>query len=121
MFASPSLEEFVATVAELPLLAHPGEVWSYSVSTDILGYVVQVVSGRPFELFLEERIFEPLGMDDTAFWVPAEKRNRFATYYAASESGLKLYDSPAAGAYTQMPGMPSGGGPPGGPFSLEDE
>ena len=113
LFESPSLEDFVAKVAGLPLLAHPGELWNYSVSTDILGYIVQVVSGKPFEEFLAERIFEPLGMDDTAFWVPAEKRDRFATHYRASGDGLQVVDTPeeeAYRAYTRMPPMASGGG-----------
>ena len=110
LFESPSLEGFVGKVAGLPLLAHPGELWNYSVSTDILGYIVQVVSGQPFEEFLEASIFEPLGMDDTGFWVPAEKRDRFATHYRASGDGLQVVDTPEGSAYTRMPPIASGGG-----------
>jgi CubicO group peptidase (beta-lactamase class C family) len=110
LFGKETLEDYVATVAGLPLLAQPGEIWNYSVSTDVLGYIVQVVSGQPFEVFLEERIFEPLGMDDTAFWVPPEKRDRFTTHYRVSPEGLQVVDAPEDGRYTQMPGMASGGG-----------
>ena len=110
LFAKETPEDYVATVAGLPLLAQPGEIWNYSVSTDVLGYIVQVVSGQPFEVFLEERIFEPLGMDDTAFWVPPEKRNRFTTRYGVGPAGLQVVDAPEDGRYTQMPGMASGGG-----------
>ena len=110
LFASKSLDDFVGTITGLPLIAHPGEMWNYSVSSDVLGYVVQIASGQKFERFLGERIFEPLGMDDTSFWVPAEKRGRFAGYYVASEDGLRLEDSPTTGQYTQMPTLVSGGG-----------
>ncbi|MFQ5349835.1 MAG: serine hydrolase domain-containing protein, partial [Thermoanaerobaculia bacterium] len=103
------LEEFVATLADLPLLAQPGEQWIYSASTDVLGYLVQVVSGRPFDEFLAERLFEPLGMDDTAFWVPAEKRHRFAAHYRRSKTGLELVDSPQSDRYTRMPPIAFGG------------
>jgi CubicO group peptidase (beta-lactamase class C family) len=73
IFSAKNLNHFVNNVAKLPLISHPGEKWNYSVSTDVLGFVVQVVSGKPFEDFLAEEIFKPLGMDDTAFWVPKDK------------------------------------------------
>ena len=71
------LEDFGRRVAELPLIASPGARWNYSVSTDVLGRVVEVASGQAFDAFVEERILDPLGMDDTAFWVSEEKRGRF--------------------------------------------
>ncbi|MDX1396826.1 MAG: serine hydrolase domain-containing protein [Gemmatimonadota bacterium] len=110
LFGAGSLEEYIGILEGLPLLAQPGERWNYSVSTDVLGYVVQVASGRPFGEFLDERIFGPLGMDDTAFWVPEEKRDRFTTHYRTFEAGLEVVDSPAGGRYTRPPGVESGGG-----------
>src|SRR5438067_4607874 len=74
--ATRSLEDFVATLAGLPLEFAPGEAWNYSVSTDVLGLVVQRLAGMPFEDFLAERIFAPLGMEDTGFSVAPEKAHR---------------------------------------------
>ncbi|MDH3733711.1 MAG: beta-lactamase family protein [Gemmatimonadota bacterium] len=110
LFAAQSLPEYVGIVAGLPLAAQPGERWNYSVSTDVLGYIVEIASGQSFAEFLEERILQPLGMDDTAFWVPEAKRDRFTTHYAGSEDGLAVVDSPAEGRFTQAPGLASGGG-----------
>lgn len=110
LFQAQSLEDYVATVAGLPLLAQPGTIWNYSVSTDLLGYIVQTVSGQPFEVFLRERIFEPLQMDDTAFWVPEDKRDRFTNHYAVGDDGLQLVDSRSDGSYTRPPEFASGGG-----------
>jgi CubicO group peptidase (beta-lactamase class C family) len=77
-----NLEEFVKRVAKLPLNSHPGSEWHYSIAVDIQGYVVQKLSGMPFDEFLEKRIFKPLGMVDTAFYVPKEKLARFVQMYA---------------------------------------
>ncbi len=113
MDANPSitLAEMVEAVGKQPLAFHPGERWRYSVATDVLGYLVEVVSGMPFQEFLRERIFEPLGMRDTAFYVPPEKLDRFSACYGPdTEAGLKVVDAPATSRYTQMPGTPSGGG-----------
>ena len=74
-------------LGNIPLLHHPGEGWNYGMSTDVLGYLVEVVSGMPFEEFLKTQIFEPLGMVDTAFSVPDEKADRYATLYEPSEDG----------------------------------
>src|SRR3984893_15760815 len=76
-----TLEEMIKRVAKLPLNAQPGSEWHYSISVDIQGYIVQKLSGMPFEEFLEKRIFKPLGMVDTAFYVPKEKLSRFAELY----------------------------------------
>lgn len=83
-----TLEEVVERIAELPLLFQPGTQWRYSYATDVLGHVVQVIADKPLAEFLEERIFKPLGMTDTAFYVPAEKLNRLAQIYRSE----KLYD-----------------------------
>ena len=104
------LEDFTRRVAELPLLASPGTRWNYSVSTDVLGRVVEVASGQAFDAFVEARILGPLGMDDTAFWVPAEKRGRFMANYAKVGDRLVVADSPVDGQYTRPPAFPSGGG-----------
>ena len=104
------LDDFAGRVAELPLLASPGDRWNYGVSTDILGRVVEVASGQPFDAFLQSRIFDPLDMTDTSFVVPPEKRNRFTAHYARPDGTLRMIDSPADGEYTQPPRWLSGGG-----------
>ncbi len=76
-----SLEEKIIGIAELPLRFQPGSAWNYSIATDVCGYLVQLLSDMPFEEYLEEKIFRPLGMVDTAFQVPAEKLSRFAKLY----------------------------------------
>ena len=110
LFRSKNLKHFVDNVAKLPLLAHPGEKWNYSVSTDILGYIVQVVSGKPFEEFLADEIFKPLGMDDTAFWVPEDKIERFVSRYQIVDEKLQLKDSFKDSKYKNRPAIISGGG-----------
>ena len=71
-------------LTQQPLAAQPGTRWIYSVSTDVLGYLVEVLSGTTFDRFLEEQIFKPLGMIDTAHYVPPEKLDRFAAAYSPS-------------------------------------
>src|SRR5471030_755354 len=78
---APNLQDFIERVAKLPLLYQPGEGWVYSVSVDIQGYLVEKLSGKPFAEFLRERIFLPLRMNDTGFYVPAEKLDRVASIY----------------------------------------
>jgi CubicO group peptidase (beta-lactamase class C family) len=77
-----TLAELVAKIGRLPLASEPGTVWEYSRSTDVLARLVEVVSGIPIDRFLETRIFAPLGMKDTGFWVSAEKFNRLAEPFA---------------------------------------
>ena len=76
-----TLEEKIVGMASLPLRFQPGTAWYYSIATDVCGYLVQLLSDMPFEDFLAERIFQPLGMTDTAFHVPADKVERFAKLY----------------------------------------
>ncbi len=104
------LDDFARQAAALPLLASPGDRWNYSISTDILGRVIEVASGQPLDAFFRARIFEPLGMDDTAFVVPADKLGRFTGHYAVVDGALALVDSPLEGEYTQPPPWLSGGG-----------
>jgi CubicO group peptidase (beta-lactamase class C family) len=104
------LDDLTAQLAKLPLLAHPGSRWTYSVSTDVLGRVIEVASGQPFDTFVRERILDPLDMDDTGFSVPRDKRERFTTSYRVFGNRLELADSPDDGAFTRAPGWVSGGG-----------
>ena len=83
-----ALRDFVAAIASLPLYHQPGQVFHYGVSIDVLGRLVEVVAGMPFGEFLRQRIFEPLGMVDTAFAVPPEKVNRFAAMYGPAPENL---------------------------------
>jgi len=112
LFRSASLKEFVERLSKLPLLYQPGTGWVYSVSSDVQGYIVEKLSGQPLPDFLEQNIFKPLGMKDVGFFVPADKRNRFATLYRANEKGELVTDGAIGlgGAYAAPPPMPSGGG-----------
>ena len=93
-----NLQEMVARLGRIPLLYQPGTKWHYSIAADVLGRLIEVVSGQPFDVFLAERIFQPLGMIDTGFYVPAEKINRFASMYGPkSEGGLQTIDAPEGG------------------------
>jgi len=113
-----TLEEMIEKLATLPLEFSPGEAWNYSVATDVLGYIVGKVSGTSFEVFLKERIFDPLGMVDTAFYVPQEKVSRFCACYAIGALGSKitsaqaptLQDDPLISPYLNPPTFVSGGG-----------
>lgn len=107
-----TLDAFVAALGKLPLEFSPGEEWNYSVSTDVLGAVVERVSGMQLDRFLATRIFEPLGMADTFFQVPADKIDRLADCWALDEkTGERvLYDRGAASAWSRFPRLVSGGG-----------
>ena len=95
---SQSLQEMINKLAKIPLLYQPGTRWVYSVSMDIQGYIVEKLSGKSLPDFMQERIFGPLGMKDTGFFVPKEKRNRFATLYAEGPKGELSADKPGEGA-----------------------
>jgi len=99
--------------AGIPLLYQPGSKWVYSVSMDIQGYIIEKLSGKPLPEFMEERIFKPLRMPDTAFFAPKEKRNRFATLYSGGLDGKLVMTGEASGPkadFVSQPGAPSGGG-----------
>lgn len=105
------LDQFIATLGKLPLEFSPGDKWNYSVATDVIGYLVQQISGEPFEAFLKRRIFDPLGMTETAFQVPAGATARFASCYQPTrEGGIALQDDAATSSYLEPPGFVSGGG-----------
>jgi CubicO group peptidase (beta-lactamase class C family) len=117
-----TLQSMIDDLAKIPLEFSPGEAWNYSVSTDVLGYLVGLISGMPFEQFLKERIFNPLGMNDTDFFVPADKAHRFAACYSADPKGgfnplaadrkvnLTLQDDPTTSSFLSPPSLVSGGG-----------
>jgi len=106
-----NLEEMAKKLASIPLLYQPGTKWHYGFSTDVLGRVVEVASGQSLDKFFAERIFEPLGMVDTAFYVPSEKIDRFATNYGPNpQGGLQPIDIPKTSRYTEIPTLFSGGG-----------
>lgn len=107
---SRTLRQLGDTLAGLPLKSHPGDQWHYGTSTDVLGLLVEVVSGQPLEDFLRERLFEPLEMVDTGFYVPAEKLDRFAHYYRWKDNQLQRIDNGDPPGFTVPPKAPSGGG-----------
>ncbi len=94
-FFDGDLEHMVNELGKIPLLHHPGDAWNYGMSTDVLGYLVEVVSGMPFAEFLKTKILEPLGMVDTDFSVPEEKADRYATLYEPTEDGdIQVLENP---------------------------
>ncbi|MEP6884026.1 MAG: serine hydrolase domain-containing protein [Gammaproteobacteria bacterium] len=106
-----TLDEMIKRVAKLPLNAQPGTEWHYSISVDIQGYIVQKLSGMPFDEFLQKRIFKPLKMVDTGFYVPAEKLKRFAEFYDYGEGGrLQVYKGLLNHDFSAKPALASGGG-----------
>ncbi|WP_421736719.1 serine hydrolase domain-containing protein [Caulobacter sp.] len=105
------LQAFVDALGTVPLEFSPGESWNYSVATDVLGYLVEKISGQPFDAFLKARIFDPLKMVDTGFFVPESQRARFTACYALTPSGrVILQDDPTKSRYLSDPAMKSGGG-----------
>ena len=110
-FDSGDLEGMIATLAKIPLEFSPGEAWNYSVSTDVVGYLVQKIAGKPLDQVFQERIFDPLKMADTGFFVREDQKARFAACYTATPGGgLKLQDDPQASPYLAPPKLLSGGG-----------
>jgi CubicO group peptidase (beta-lactamase class C family) len=109
--STDSMATFLEKLGRIPLAYQPGTAWMYSLATDACGALVEVISGRPFADFLREEIFEPLGMIDTAFQVPADKLGRLAANYRqAPGRPPSLEDDPAASRYAREPGFKSGGG-----------
>src|SRR5215510_9033610 len=103
-------DEWMAALSRIPLLYQPGEAWLYNTCSDILGVLIARASGRPLPEFLAERLFEPLGMVDTGFEVPAGKLDRFTSYYRTDAAGgLELVDAPG-GQWSSPPAFPSGAG-----------
>ena len=107
-----TLQDTVAKLGSIPLKHQPGTVWEYGVSTDVLGRLVEVVSGQAFDDFLNERIFAPLGMTNTGFSVPPEAIHRLATVYEPNETNTAIapYDPGKTRDYLKKPTYFSGGG-----------
>ncbi|KPQ28274.1 MAG: putative beta-lactamase [Marinobacter excellens HL-55] len=106
-----TLDKLVERLADLPLEFSPGTAWNYSVSTDVLGYLVQLLSGKPLDEYFDERIFKPLGMNETGFHVRPEQQDRFAACYLYQPGdSLKLQDDPERSKYLKPPRFLSGGG-----------
>lgn len=106
---APSLAEFADRLATLPLIAEPGARWSYSVSLDLLGRVIEVASGMPFDRFLQTRIFNPLGMGSTFFRVPAAELPRLVTNYYHLPAGEFPIDPGPNSVFADQPAFPFGG------------
>ena len=118
------LDAWAATLGRLPLAFQPGSAWRYSWAIDVLGYLIEVLSGQTLDVFLEERLFGPLAMVDTGFWVPPEKAGRLASVYAPAEPGyqregqlrsertpgLRVVDAAATSEYLARRPFLSGGG-----------
>jgi CubicO group peptidase (beta-lactamase class C family) len=117
-----TLQSMITDLAKIPLEFSPGEAWNYSVSTDVIGYLIGQITGQPFEQFLKERIFDPLEMKDTDFFVAPAKAHRLAACYSASpqgamtfhaadrKGGLTLQDDPVTSSFLSPPSFISGGG-----------
>ena len=113
-----NLQEMVERLGRIPLLYQPGTKWHYSIAADVLGRLIEVASGQSFDVFLDERIFQPLGMHDSGFYVPKEKIDRFASTYGPKPGGgLQIIDTPEGGtsnisktSFIQKPKFLSAGG-----------
>jgi CubicO group peptidase (beta-lactamase class C family) len=109
---SGGLQGMVDQLSKIPLDFSPGTAWNYSVAIDVMGYLVEKLSGLSFGEFLRTRLFEPLGMTDTAFYVPSDKTERFTSCYQPEGRGpgLKLQDDARESTYAKRPALESGGG-----------
>ena len=109
--AMPTPDAWMKQVGALPLMYQPGEQWMYDISLDVLGVLIARASGKPLDVFLRERLFEPLGMKDTGFYVPAEKLARFTGCYVGNASGgLDEYDGVDHSQWGAPPPFPSAAG-----------
>jgi CubicO group peptidase (beta-lactamase class C family) len=108
---SKTLQEMIDKLAKIPLLYQPGTRWSYSLSMDVQGYIIEKLSGQTLPDYMQEHIFRPLGMKDSGFFVPREKHDRLVTLYRGNDKGeLTAAPSDFGGDYSVQPTMPSGGG-----------
>jgi CubicO group peptidase (beta-lactamase class C family) len=109
-FPSFPPDELVRRYGSLPLIYQPGERWLYNAGTEILGVLIARVTGKTFGEFLQTRIFKPLGMKDTAFYVPKDKQHRFTTSYARDRAtqSFKLWDPPVTGRFSNPPVFENG-------------
>jgi CubicO group peptidase (beta-lactamase class C family) len=107
-----TVKDLVESLTALPLAFQPGTKWRYSYAIDVLGHIVEIISGKPLDVFLKERLFEPLGMVDTDFYVPAAKAGRLGALYGHPDNAptLQRIESPMHGHIFQKPSFFSGGG-----------
>jgi CubicO group peptidase (beta-lactamase class C family) len=105
-----SLADLVRKLGKLPLKYQPGKDCDYSCSPDVLARIVEVVSGKPFDEFLQERIFRPLGMRDTGYTVADDKLDRFTAIHRRGKEGLEVSDAPGTSLYRKKPKFLTGGG-----------
>jgi len=113
LMQAENLGEFVDRLGRLPLNYQPGRAWMYSVSMDVEGYIIEQLSGQSLPDFMRSHIFEPLGMKDAGFYVPADKRARFAANYRVDDKGMLVPTQASGGPptdYSEQPAKPSGGG-----------
>jgi CubicO group peptidase (beta-lactamase class C family) len=104
-----TLSGMIDKVAALPLEFSPGTRWGYSIATDVVGHLVELMGGQPLDAYLEEKIFAPLGMADTGFTVPPDARDRFAANYSRSDGKTVLFDDPESSPYARPRTFLSGG------------
>ncbi len=111
VLGSPDLDAYIKKLSGIPLLDQPGTRWNYSTVVDIQGYIIQKISGKPLSDYMREAIFEPLGMVDTGFYVPAEKYDRFADVFAPDPKvgGLVRMTEPSFAFKKEMVAMEAGG------------
>jgi len=108
--AGSTLAEMVQKLCKAPLCNQPGERWTYSVAFDVLGHLIELISGQELDVYFQQNIFEPLGMVDTGFFVPAENVHRLAACYVPHNGGLMLQDAPETSDYAKPTTIFSGGG-----------
>jgi len=105
-----TLAGFVKQLSKFPLAYHPGKKWEYSYSIDVLGYLIEVISGQSLDQFMKQRIFKPLDMKDTDFYVPKDKLDRFTNFYKFENGSLRLEESVAQSSFRKRPSAFSAGG-----------
>ncbi|MEE4360658.1 MAG: serine hydrolase domain-containing protein [Pseudomonadales bacterium] len=110
MHAPLTLADMVTALGRVPLQFQPGTRWRYSIATDVLGHLIERISGERLDAFLTREIFEPLGMHDTGFQVPDDVGDRFAACYQAAKGGFVLQDAADTSPYRHAPEFLSGGG-----------
>jgi CubicO group peptidase (beta-lactamase class C family) len=101
-------DEWIRRLGTLPLFAQPGQRWMYTTGSNILGVLIARASGQSFGDFLAERIFSPLGMKDTGFYVPSDKIDRLVTAYRPKDGSLEVWDDPATGGWSRPPPFEQG-------------
>jgi len=113
-----TLQQFVKAITSVPLKYQPGTKWEYSWANDILGYLIEVISGKPLDVYMNEAIFKPIGMINTGFYVTQNQLNKLCNHYEYADNKLKLVDGGKSSKFAKRPVFISGGG--GGVSTAED-